>query len=175
MSLGCFSILSFFCTVEPFKWTSSSMEAELLWLLWQISIDGKSFLEISYWKILHKISERSPVLKQIFVQHTTMSEYSPCGRASAAKSKRKLPAHHQHQQTDANFHHGKSYSIQLWSSYCIRFAGFLPRMACGLLGPYPYRTNSWIFTTALSELNYYQFGSTCMERMTITLQHYKNT
>jgi hypothetical protein len=92
------------------------MEAELLWSLWQISIDGKSFLEMSYCRILHKISERSPVLQQIFVQHTTTSEYSPCERASAAKSKRKLPAHHMHQQADVNFHHGKSYSFQLWSS-----------------------------------------------------------
>ncbi len=151
------------------------MEAELLWSLWQISIDGKSFLEMSYCRILHKISERSPVLKQIFVQHTATSEYSPWERASAAKSNRKLPAHHQHQQADANFHHGKSYSFQLWSSYCIRFAGFLARMACSLLGSCPYRTDSSIFSSALSELTYYQLGSTCMERMTITLQHFKNT
>ncbi len=130
---------------------------------------------MSYCRILHKLSERSPVLKQIFVQHTTSREYSPCERASAAKSKRKLSAHYQHQQADANFHHGKSYSFQLRSSYCIRFAGFLARMACSLLGPCPYRTNSLIFTSALSELTYYQLGSTCMERMTITLQHFKNT
>jgi hypothetical protein len=48
-------------------------------------------------------------------------------------------------------------------------------MACSLLGSCPYRTDSSIFSSALSELTYYQLGSTCMERMTITLQHFKNT
>jgi hypothetical protein len=61
------------------------------------------------------------------------------------------------------------------AQYCIRFAGFLARMACSLLGPCPYRTDSLIFTSALSELTYYHLGSTCMERMTTTLQHFKKT